>query len=108
MTSKTPRVDNEILSTKAAVRNYPALEREFEKYQSMRDLARNLETELVVATTFQPITADTPTGYGNDILLCVKGSRPWIDYLGGSDMSDAQCRRDAPTHWAPLPKTPEG
>lgn len=67
-----------------------------------------LQKKLEAATVFQPITPDTPTGYGNDILLWVKGSRPWIDYLGGSDMSDAQCRRDSPTHWAPLPKTPEG
>ena len=44
--SKTPIVDAEILKMKAELRNYPEYDRIFEQYQSMRDLARELEEKL--------------------------------------------------------------
>lgn len=99
--SDTPRTDERFVSSRSKMIH-------FVDFVVNADFAKELERELTAASTFRLITKDTPTGYGNDILLWVKGSRPWIGYLGGSDMSDAQCRRDSPTHWAPLPKTPEG
>ena len=104
--SDTPRVDAELVNTKAAVRNFPELEKMYAKYESVRDLARELERELIAVTKWQPI-ATAPRGYGNNILLWVKGSRPWVDYLRDTDMSDAQCRRSVPTHWMPLSQPPE-
>lgn len=48
--SKTPIVDAEILKTKVALRGCPEYDRIFEQYQSMRDLARDLEEKLMVVT----------------------------------------------------------
>ena len=64
--SKTPIVDAEILKMKAALRNYPEYDRIFEQYQSMRDLARELEVKLAAEQanrTWQPI-ATAPQGTG--------------------------------------------
>lgn len=107
--SKTPIVDAEILKMKAALRNYPEYDRIFEQYQSMRDLARELEEKLAAEQanrTWQPI-ATAPQGYSNDVLLGSAKDRSWVGTVGGADMSDAQCRRNVPTHWMPLPKPPE-
>ena len=91
--SKTPIVDAEILKMKAELRNYPEYDRIFEQYQSMRDLARELEEKLAAEQanrTWQPI-ATAPQGYSNDVLLGSAKDEMWR--LLGRRGSRAPARR---------------